>query len=68
MTGFPNDYILFTYKKFEREKMTSVINRLKKRNPYAKELLNRQGPYKAKVERDRTKYTRKTKHKNQDAE
>ena len=48
--------------------MTSVINRLKKRNPYAKELLNRQGPYKAKVERDRSKYTRKTKHKNQEVE
>jgi hypothetical protein len=48
--------------------MTSVTNRLKKRNPYAKELLNRQGPYKAKVERDRTKYTRKSKHKNQEVE
>jgi hypothetical protein len=46
--------------------MTSVINRLKKRNPYAKELLNRKGPYRAKVERDRTKHNRKNKHKNQE--
>ena len=48
--------------------MVSVVKRLKRRNPYAKELRNPQGPYKAKVERDRTKYTRKSKHKNQEVE
>jgi stalled ribosome alternative rescue factor ArfA len=46
--------------------MVSVVNRLKRRNPYAKALLDRQGIYKQRVERDRTKYTRKTKHKNRE--
>jgi len=46
--------------------MVSVVNRLKRRNPYAKALLDRQGLYKQRVEKDRTKYTRKTKHKNKE--
>jgi len=41
---------------------------IKKRNPLVKELRDPQGLYTAKVERDRTKYRRKVKHKNQETE
>jgi len=41
---------------------------IKKRNPLVKELRDPQGLYTAKVERDRSKYTRKTKHKKKDLE
>lgn len=37
--------------------------KMKTRNHYA--LFNKDLPFKAKVERDRTKYTRKRKHKNE---
>ena len=38
--------------------------KMKQRRHYA--LFNRDLPFKAKVERDRTKYTRKRKHRNAD--
>lgn len=46
--------------------MDLAMTILKKRNPLVKELRDPQGLYTAKVERDRSKYTRKTKHKNQE--
>lgn len=43
-----------------------LLNSFKRRNPYAKELLDRQGLYKQRVEKDKTKFTRKRKHKNKE--
>ena len=40
-----------------------LLKSFKRRNPYAKELLNRQGLYKQRIEKDKTKFTRKLKHK-----
>ena len=41
-------------------------NKMKQRRHYA--LFDRDLPFKARVERDRTKYTRKSKHRQKDAE
>ena len=40
-----------------------LLESFKRRNPYAKELLDRQGLYKQRIEKDKTKFTRKLKHK-----
>ncbi len=44
--------------------MDLAMTTLKKRNPLVKELRDPQGLYSAKVERDKTKFYRKLKHKN----
>ena len=41
----------------------NLLGLFKIRDPYAKELLDRQGPYKQRVEKDKIKFTRKVKHK-----
>ena len=51
--------------------MTKIIRRPQKpkqRNWVAKAVRNLDGPYRPKTERDRTKWTRKVKHKKGDAE